>query len=159
MVRTVVVFDIDGVVADVRHRLHFLDSAPKDWSGFFAAAGQDLPLADGIALARAALADHDLVWLTGRPERLRRVTERWLADHGLPRGPLLMRRQRDFRPARVAKREALRELAGSRQIALVVDDDPEVVAALVEDGFAARLADWVPRSATIRSAQEGDGRT
>jgi hypothetical protein len=106
-----------------------------------------------------ALADHDLVWLTGRPERLRRVTERWLADHGLPRGPLLMRGQRDFRPARLAKREALRELASSRQIALVVDDDPDVVAALAEDGFPARLADWVPRSATIQAAQEGDGRT
>lgn len=157
--RTAAIFDIDGVVADVRHRLHFLDSTPKDWAGFFAAASQDPPLPDGIALARAALADHDLVWLTGRPESLRQVTERWLTDQGLPPSPLLMRRQHDFRPARLAKREALRELAGSQQIVAIIDDDPEVVAALTKDGFPARLADWVQRSPTIQAAQEDHGRT
>jgi hypothetical protein len=36
--RPLAVFDLDGVLADVRHRLHFLDRRPKDWDGFFAAA-------------------------------------------------------------------------------------------------------------------------
>ncbi len=152
-------FDIDGVVADVRHRLHFLDSRPKDWPGFFAAAGDDPPLAEGVALAREALGSYDLAWLTGRPERLRRVTERWLADLDLPAEPLVMRRNRDFRPARLAKREELGRLAAGRGIAMVVDDDPEVIEALAADGYPARLADWVPRSDTLRGAQERDGRT
>ena len=157
--RELAVFDIDGVVADVRHRLHFLDSRPKDWDGFFAAAGEDTPLAEGVGLAREALATYDLAWLTGRPERLRRVTERWLAAQDLPTGPLVMRRNRDFRPARVAKQEELRRLAAGRDIAMVVDDDPEVVQALAAAGYPARLAEWVPRPGTLSAAQEQEGRT
>ena len=157
--RELAVFDIDGVVADVRHRLHFLDSRPKDWPGFFAAAGDDPALAEGVALARETLASYDLAWLTGRPERLRSVTERWLADAGLPTGPLVMRRHRDFRPARVAKLEELHRLAGRQTIAMVVDDDPDVVAVLAANGYPARLADWVPRPGTLDTAQEQDGRT
>jgi hypothetical protein len=34
---------------------------------------------------------HDVVWLTGRPERCRRDTVRWLARNGLPAGELYMR--------------------------------------------------------------------
>jgi hypothetical protein len=158
-VRELAVFDIDGVVADVRHRLHFLDSRPKDWSGFFAAAGDDPPLAEGVALAREALETCDLAWLTGRPERLRAVTERWLAALDLPSTPLVMRRNRDFRPARVAKHEELARLADGRRIAMVVDDDPDVIDALAAGGYPARLAEWVPRPRTLSTAQEKDGRT
>jgi hypothetical protein len=158
-VRELAVFDIDGVVADVRHRLRFLDSRPKDWAGFFAAAGADVPLAEGVALAREAMASYDLVWLTGRPERLRAVTERWLTAAGLPSGPLVMRRHRDFRPARVAKLEELHRLAARQPIVMVVDDDPEVVAALSAGGYPVRLADWVPRPGALDEAQERDGRT
>ena len=50
-------FDIDGVVADVRHRLHFLQRRPKDWPGFFAAAADDPGLAEGINRVLAAV-DH-----------------------------------------------------------------------------------------------------
>ena len=70
-----------------------------------------------------------------------------------------MRRERDYRPAREAKREQLRRLRAQREIAVVVDDDPEVVATLSEDGFPVRLADWLPHSSTLRKAQEREGRT
>ncbi len=41
------VFDMDGVVADVRHRLHHLRR--QNWSRFFAAADADPLLAEGAA--------------------------------------------------------------------------------------------------------------
>ena len=44
------VVDIDGVVADVRHRLAFLDRRPKDWDGFFDAAVEDPLLPEGAAV-------------------------------------------------------------------------------------------------------------
>jgi phosphoglycolate phosphatase-like HAD superfamily hydrolase len=157
--RSLVVFDVDGVLADVTHRLHHLTSRPKDWSGFFAAAAQDPPLPEGVDLARELAGDHDVVYLTGRPAHLRGVTARWLADHGLPDGPLVMRRARDFRPARLAKLELLRELAGERTVHVVVDDDAEVVQALEGAGFAVLLATWAPPSRQLRQAQERDGRT
>lgn len=151
--------DIDGVVADVRHRLHLIERKPKRWDDFFAQSADDPPLPTGVDLVLELAADHEVIWLTGRPERNRALTERWLADQGLPVGTLLMRRERDFRPAREAKRDQLRRLRKDREIAVVVDDDPSVVATLTEDGFPVRLADWLPHSSTLQKAQERDGRT
>jgi hypothetical protein len=158
--RPLAVVDIDGVVADVRHRLHLLERQPKQWEKFFALADDDPPLAEGVRLVTELAAGHDIVWLTGRPERTRRATVRWLAEHGLPPGTqLLMRSDRDYRPARQTKREELRRLQRRRQIAVIVDDDPEVTATLAEEGFPVRLADWLPHSSTLRTAQEREGRT
>jgi hypothetical protein len=157
--RPLAVIDIDGVVADVRHRLHLVEQWPKRWEEFFARAGDDPPLAEGLALVGELAAGHEIVWLTGRPERTRQLTEQWLAGAGLPAGTLLMRPDRDHRPARFTKREELRRLRRRRRVAVVVDDDPEVTATLAEDGFPVRLADWLPHSSTLRAAQEREGRT
>jgi hypothetical protein len=153
------VVDIDGVVADVRHRLHHVESKPKDWPAFFAAAHDDPPLAEGIERVRALLTDHDVVFLTGRPEHLRRVTEEWLDRHGIGGRRLLMRRHRDFRPARATKAEEIRKLARGRTVAVVLDDDPDVCAALRAAGWPVEQTEWVPHSKALRAAQEKDGRT
>ena len=153
------VVDIDGVVADVRHRLHHIESSPKDWGAFFAHADADPPLAVGVSRVQALAEDHEVVFLTGRPERLRRVTQAWLERHGIGGHQLVMRRKGDFRPARVAKAEELRRLARGRTVAIVLDDDPEVCAALIEAGWPVEQATWVPHSRTLRAAQERDGRT
>jgi hypothetical protein len=153
------VFDVDGVVADVRHRLRHVARPPKDWARFFSAADRDPPLADGTDLVHRYARDHDLVWLTGRPEWLRPVTERWFARHGLPAGRLLMRPDDDRRPARDFKLGQLRKLARDGEIAVIVDDDPAVVKRLRKEGFPVRLADWVPYERSLRQAQERDGRT
>jgi phosphoglycolate phosphatase-like HAD superfamily hydrolase len=153
------VFDIDGVLADVRHRLHHIETRPQRWERFFTAADRDPLLAEGAARLRAALADHEVLYLTGRPERTRRLTERWLHRHRLPTGPLHMRPDRDHRPARLVKRQVLRELARFRTVASVLDDDPAVVAVLAADGWPVELATWLPHSSTLRTAQERQGRT
>jgi hypothetical protein len=157
--RPLAVVDIDGVVADARHRLHFIEGKPRHWDRFFAAATDDPPLPEGVAVVRELAADHDVLWLTGRPERTRRATEAWLAAQGLPTERLIMRPNRDFRPARVTKRDELRRLRADRRIAVVLDDDPQVVELLAADGFPARLADWLPRTGRLHDAQESDGRT
>jgi hypothetical protein len=155
----IAVFDVDGVVADVRHRLHHVARRPKDWGRFFAAADRDPGLPEGIELAREYARSHRLVWLTGRPEHLREVTEGWLRDHDLPVETLLMRPGGDRRPALAFKAEQLRRLGRTGRIALVVDDDPAVVAKLTGDGWPVRLADWVPYADSLREAQEREGRT
>jgi hypothetical protein len=157
--RPLAVIDIDGVVADVRHRLHLIQGKPRRWDEFFAAAADDPPLPVGVALVLELAAEHDIVWLTGRPERNRKLTSAWLAAQGLPTEPLLMRPNRDFRPARLTKLEQLQTLRGEREVAVVVDDDPEVVAMLSGAGFPVRLADWLPHTSTLHEAQESEGRT
>jgi phosphoglycolate phosphatase-like HAD superfamily hydrolase len=151
------VFDIDGVVADVRHRLHHLHP-PRSWPDFFAAAAEDPLLPEGARLVNDLAGVHEIVWLTGRPAWLRDTTADWLARHRLPGTELHLRPGRDHRPARLYKVEVLRSLA-ARQVAAFVDDDPEVISAATTAGFAAVLADWQPRDSTLRDAQERLGRT
>jgi hypothetical protein len=158
-VKPMAVFDVDGVVADVRHRLHHIARPPKNWRRFFATAGADPLLAAGASLAREYARGHRLVWLTGRPEYLRPVTERWLARHDLPVDELLMRPSSDRRPARDYKASQLIRLARDGEVAVVVDDDPAVVSTLMAAGWPVLLADWVPYAEALREAQEREGRT
>jgi phosphoglycolate phosphatase-like HAD superfamily hydrolase len=161
--RPLAIVDIDGVVADVRHRLHHLESRPKNWDGFFADAGADPPHEEGVALVVKLAAEHDIVFLTGRPNRLRSVTQKWLDEQGLGGHGLVMRSHRDFRPAARAKVELLRELSEGREVAIVVDDDLVVLAAMKDAGYPTLHADWESRSpeadATLLTAQEVEGRT
>jgi hypothetical protein len=86
------------------------------------------------------------------------VTADWLRAQNLPGTELHMRPDRDYRPARVYKLAVLTGLA-PRQISAFVDDDDEVVNAAVAAGYPAVLADWVVRGATLRDAQDRQGRS
>ncbi|MDJ1132665.1 LNS2 domain-containing protein [Streptomyces iconiensis] len=153
------VFDLDGTLADVRNRIHHLEPPHKDWNAFFRAASHDPPLAEGLQLARDWSESCDLAYVTGRPERCRRDTVRWLTAQGLPARDLWMRADNDRRPARVTKPEILRGLAQSRTVAVVVDDDTRVCAAYRAAGFHVIEANWAPRSDDLERAQEETGRT
>ncbi len=163
---TVAVFDVDGVLADVRHRLHHVERSPKDWPAFFAAMDDDAPLEVGIALALdQSGAGHEIVYLTGRNESYRALTVAWLSRHGLPEGRLVMRRDSDRRPARLFKPDALRRIGSASRVVAVVDDDEAVVAVLRRDGWPVLHATWMTQDAStaeqqsLFDAQEVDGRS
>ncbi|MFD9306386.1 hypothetical protein ACFWCB_27640 [Streptomyces sp. NPDC060048] len=153
------VFDIDNTLADTDHRQHFLERRPRDWSGFFAAAPADPPLARGVALAVESAAECEVVYLTGRPERCRADTVEWLARYGLPEGRLWMRGNQDRRPARTTKLEVLRRIARGREVRMLVDDDELVCQAARAAGFRVVLADWSADAPELQDAQEREGRT
>ncbi len=162
--RPLAAVDIDGVVADVRHRLHHLERRPKDWRGFFAAAPHDPPHEEGLAVVSRLLdEDHEVIFLTGRPEHYRAATQSWLQQHGLGGHRLVMRPAGDRRPAAVVKVELLDEVRGARPVAVVVDDDRRVLVAMAEAGHPTFHADWERRDAAeqqaLLEAQEDEGRT
>ncbi|MFE6227834.1 hypothetical protein [Streptomyces sp. NPDC057854] len=157
--RPLAVFDLDNTLAATAHRQHFLERRPKDWDGFSAAAPDDPPLAEGIALCRSAAEECEIVYLTGRPERCRRDTLAWLAAQALPEGPVHMRRHRDFRPARITKVEILRRIGAGREVRMLVDDDELVCDAAEAAGFPVIRARWATPSEALREAQEEEGRT
>ena len=158
-VRPLAVFDIDGVLADVRHRLRHVEGRPKDWDAFFAAAVQDPLLEQGAALCRESALDCEVVYVTGRPESCRADTLAWLAQHELPAGRLSMRAARDRRPARLAKPELLARLARDRVVAVVVDDDLQVCEAYEQAGWPVLRATWMAAPEALTRAQETEGRT
>lgn len=161
--RPVAVVDIDGVVADVRHRLHHIERRPKDWDAFFEAAAADPPHPEGVAIVDTLAAEHDIVFVTGRPSSLRRTTEAWLDDHGMGGHRLDMRPPGDRRPAAQVKLELVGELGQDRTVDVVVDDDQRVLDALAGAGYATFAATWEVRSPddieALERAQEEEGRT
>ncbi|GAA3111294.1 phosphatase domain-containing protein [Streptomyces echinatus] len=155
----IAVFDLDNTLADTAHRQHFLEGRPRNWAAFFAAAPQDPPLPEGVALAVESARRCEVVYLTGRPERCRRDTLDWLAAHGLPEGRVYMRSNADRRPARFTKLEILRRLAQNREVRVLVDDDELVCDDAERAGFTVVRARWAAKSAALEEAQEREGRT
>lgn len=162
----VTVFDIDGVLADVRHRLHHLQTRPKDWNAFFAAAVDDPVLEPGReALLDAHEAGSTIVYVTGRPRRCRRDTIEWLQRFGMPTGTLHMRPNHDRRPARFYKADVIMALAREEDVVAVIDDDDKVVEHLRSLGLPVLHATWMQEEPgeqqldLLEQAQEQEGRT
>jgi hypothetical protein len=161
--RQLAIIDIDGVIADVRHRLHHLDRRPKNWKAFFAEATVDPVHPEGAAVVATLAADNEIVFVTGRPEHLRDDTVAWLDRNGFGGHQLLMRAEGDRRPAATVKAEIVHDLAAQSPIAVVVDDDPVVLETMRASGHNVFAADWERRSGdeeqTLQAAQETHGRT
>lgn len=153
------VVDLDGVLADVRHRLHHVTSRPKDWRAFFGAAPDDPVLDEGRRVVEALAGVHDVVYLSGRPEFCRDDTVAWLERHALPAAPMHLRPWGDRRPGRDFKVDTLRRLARDREIAVLVDDDPLVCDAARAAGFDVLPATWMGDQPALTEAQEVDGET
>ncbi|MGW7679668.1 phosphatase domain-containing protein [Kribbella sp. NPDC054772] len=160
--RPYAVLDIDATLSDTSKRLRFIEQKPKDWDSFFTHAKDDAVLDEGLAVATTLAADHEIVYLTGRPERTRRITEKWLKDNGFPAGKVYMRGNTDRRPSALMKLGRLKRLAEQRPVAILVDDDEKVVAAAQKAGYRVMRADWGldPESQpTLFEAQDTEGRT
>ena len=139
--RDVLVFDLDGVLADAAHRQHFLHLAEPDWEGFYAGVQADAPLASGSALAAATHPDLPIVILTGRIDGVAAVTIDWLQAHAV-RWDLLICRPPDDSDAvthavdyKRTEVHRLRE-AGLRPV-LAVDDNRRIVEMYEELGIPA----------------------
>src|SRR5512146_1616338 len=129
--RPVVIVDVDGTTADVRHRLHHIRGGRKDWQAFFEGIDRDTPIEGVIRWVQNLPPDYDVVVCTGRPEHYRRRTEAWLKKHGIAYSRLFMRRDGDHRPDYVVKAEVLRELP---RVAFAIDDRPQVCAMWKQNG-------------------------
>lgn len=113
-------FDIDGTLALRGDRGQF------EWG----AVDVDRPNGPVLHVARALHRDGwSIVYLTGRSEEARALTEVWLDRHvGVP-GPVFMRALRDYRRDTIVKRELYeRHLAGRYDVQIVFEDRDQVVA-------------------------------
>lgn len=84
-----VIFDLDGTLADTRHRRPFLPfnpQGPADWIDYHSHCPDDPPIAGRIALARLLAEHHDIVIITARPATtiVMERTATWLAEHAVP---------------------------------------------------------------------------
>jgi len=118
----IVIVDIDGTVADVRHRLHHIQGpGRKNWKAFFEAMDRDLPIPAVIERVRTLAKENEIVLVTGRPQTYEARTRAWLEKHDVPFSRLMMRRAGDRRQDYVTKEDLLLELPVDR-IILAIDD-------------------------------------
>jgi phosphoglycolate phosphatase-like HAD superfamily hydrolase len=126
--KSCVIFDLDGTIANTNHRQHFLEKTPKDWQSFFNACSEDAPI-DFIIRLMQALTNHHIIICTGRPSSHRSQTVSWLMHHCVPWSVLHMRAAGDLRSDHVVKKEMLDNLRSAGIVPwLAVDDRPSVIA-------------------------------
>jgi len=124
-----VVFDLDGTLADCRHRVHFVRDGAHDWDSFFSECVNDPPFDHVIdTLSAHARAGHRVEIWSARSDTVRNPTLHWLARHGIP-GELLvhMRAAGDHTPDVALKKSWLCAIHPDERPDLVYDDRQRVV--------------------------------
>lgn len=140
------VFDLDGTLCDITHRLHFIkppenyneDEKAKfkpDWRAFFAACVDDKPIPHMLMLYETIVCCHnvkDAVIVSGRSDEVRIQTVNWLVDHssfidGLRMETLYMRKAGDHRPDYKVKEEILELMRKDGWEPIMVFDDRKQV--------------------------------
>lgn len=123
--------DLDGTVADLTHRLHFIEKEPVDWDAFFACCDGDTPIQSVITTVNLL---HDagalIACVTGRTDAIRRPTQKWLVENDVRYDMLYMRRTGDHRPDNLVKAELYERIKAefpSQEIIAVFEDRQQVV--------------------------------
>jgi hypothetical protein len=129
------IFDIDGTIADITHRLHFIKQDKPDWAAFFANCAYDKPIPDMIELAWKLAETSEIICVSGRSDECRESTVAWLKLHKWPASSrkIYMRKAGDHRVDSIVKAELLDELIADWkvpthfQIAGIFEDRKQVV--------------------------------
>jgi len=121
-----VVFDLDGTMADIKHRLFTIETKKQDWDSFRALCHQDEPIRQIIQVCQAMYKAYHYVEIwSGRAEKTRDLTEAWLEAHNVPYHALRLRPGDDDRRDVDVKEGWLR--AEPCSIDLVFDDRKRLV--------------------------------
>ena len=132
-----VIFDIDGVLADTNYRekkyLRGKKNSEINWRAFFEDSIHDLPIPAGILIAKAVinfLPQTEILFLTGREETVRATTLQWLSEQlqiHKNKIDLAMRAKGNYAESVDFKEEVGREI-GFENIEVVFEDNPALVA-------------------------------
>jgi beta-phosphoglucomutase-like phosphatase (HAD superfamily) len=119
-VKPLYIFDLDGTLANMEHRVFWIQQKQKQWGAFFDACDKDAPIEAGLKTLTALRKGGAEVWVwTGRSDEVREKTLAWLHRYGVfhpfwnpMRAPeaLLMRKAGDHQADVALKRGWLADL-------------------------------------------------
>ena len=127
-----IVFDLDGTLADIEHRAHLIHREKKDWDSFFDKCHLDSPIWSGIGVYRALMREdyHVQIW-TGRSDVVENKTLDWIIRHvqnDFKKRNLKMRPSGFHIPDHILKQQWLTELrAKGGNVDLAFEDRSRVV--------------------------------
>lgn len=123
-----IIVDIDGTIADNQHRQSVLEFSPKNWDTFFSECVNDLPIEPIVGIIQILSSYHSILFVTGRNEKYRIITEAWLHKHEIPFEELYMRPNGDYRCDHEMKEFLLiNEIRKQYNPKLAIDDRQSVV--------------------------------
>jgi phosphoglycolate phosphatase-like HAD superfamily hydrolase len=123
----IVIFDIDGTLADVSEHVHHLQKKPKNWKAFFRGMAQDKAIKSMVRLCNILYSSGvRIILCSGRSEEHRSETVKWLASQGIKYHELRLRRVGDRRSDVIVKREMLAGIDKTK-VLFVVEDRSRVV--------------------------------
>lgn len=131
--RKAIIVDVDGTIADLTHRLHFVKRPNKDrdYKSFFATMNKDKPKQNVINIIDALSTTHKVIYVTGRPEPCRRTTLNWFKKHAwilcMKSEDLFMRPDGDFTPDAELKAKIYEEKIKGRFDVVAVFEDRQSV--------------------------------
>ncbi len=127
MVEELVIFDIDGTLADISERIYHIKEKPKNWNAFHEGMAKDKAILSMVQLRNILYTSGvHIILCSGRNERHRPETVEWLSRQGINYHELLLRKDEDYRPDSVVKHELVQTLDKSK-ILFVVEDRSRVV--------------------------------
>lgn len=82
MMKPLYIFDLDGTLALIGHRRHFVEGEKKDWRGFFAACTEDVPNWPVIKTLHGLRKSGAEIWIwSGRSDEVLDQTVEWLQKY------------------------------------------------------------------------------
>ncbi len=137
--KTAIMVDIDGTLANLNHRLHFVRDGKKDWGSFFRTVGEDSVYEDVKHIVELEFqAGMNIVLCSGRTEdQTRERTEKWLSRYEIPYTSLKMRPAGNYKRDDITKAMLYRyEIKPFYDIKYVLDDRDQVVKKWREIGLS-----------------------
>ena len=122
-----IIVDIDGTICDGSHRMHLIESEPKDWDAWYAGCSDDEPVQQILQLVDIVGHFSRVDLVTARSEVCREQTEAWLSKNGVRYNRLLMRKLGDHRPDTLVKTEIYREHFEPGSVWFALEDRDRVV--------------------------------
>ena len=124
-----VIFDLDGTLAEIEHRVPYVRQGPPDWKNFCERIPDDV-LNDWCFELAGAMADrgYKIIIVTGRGERYNDLTREWLQKHNVVYDHIFSRKSKDRRNDSEVKKEIYeRDIKDHFDVLFVVDDRASVV--------------------------------
>lgn len=125
-----IMVDIDGTLANLDHRLHYVKDGNRDWGSFFRKVGEDGVYEDVKGIVDLEfLAGTSVVLCSGRTEdQTRENTEKWLFKNEIPYTSLKMRPAGNYKQDAITKAMLYRyEIKPYYNVKYVIDDRQTVV--------------------------------
>jgi len=125
----VIIFDLDGTLADIEHRRHLVTDGNVDWDNFYKLCIDDSPNMPIVELYKTLQKSgkYTMTIFSGRGEIAKKETKKWLKDNFIKYDILKMRPKGDYTPDEILKLGWLKELQQKEMIMCVFDDRKKVV--------------------------------